>query len=133
MRKSPFVTIHEQQAAHLGQSAALADEFDKEFACLVQNKGWVYAQHVANQIQKEFECKPTDPNWNTFTTIQFALNQLFERVRVRARKATDTVAPGQSILAEIKERDASNRNSSGRNKPTGTPADAGSGRKRARK
>lgn len=105
---SPMAEIAERQKAYLNQSATLRHEIDKELACLVQTDGWKYAQRVALEIQQEFNCKPTDPNWQVLTTIQYAYNRLFDECRVRAKQAESRVIPGQSILAEIKENHADN-------------------------
>ena len=107
---NPVADVMSAQREFLQQRAAVEREKNKELACLVQTKGWLYAQHVANEIQKEYECKPTDPNWTTYTTIQYALNQLFGRVRQKtqttespeARKAAETASITERIAAEIK-------------------------------
>jgi len=89
-------------------SALLADVRNKELLYLVQTEGWAYAQLMAGEIQKEFECRPGEPGWQTLTTIQYALNQLIGRVRRGAEqaRAKETALPSQSITAEIKKQDA---------------------------
>ena len=82
------------------------EEFNRELLPLLQTKGWLYAQRVALEVQNEFRCKPTDPNWLVYTTIQYAFNQLFDQVKQRAKSVDESVKTGQSILAEIKEKNA---------------------------
>lgn len=129
---NPVADVMSAQREFMQQRAAVDREKNKELTCLVQTKGWIYAQHVANEIQKKFECLPTDPNWNTYTTIQYAFNQLFAQVRLKAqttkspeaRRAEESTSITERIAAEIKAK--YDDRSSGNAKPTGT----GSNRRR---
>lgn len=106
-------TVLAPREEYLKDRAAVQNEANKELARLVQSDSWLYAQRVANEIQKEFECRPNHPDWHVYSTVQYALNQLFERIRVRAKVARNIPSQG-SILAEIKERnDSPSRRKSG--------------------
>lgn len=114
------------KAAFLDERAALNDEIDRELSSLVQTKGWAYAQRVAHEVQEKFNCDPTHPDWHVYTTVQYALNQLFGKIRIRAndyQRKRGTVAVGQSITAEIKEKHESKRNSIRGNEPTDSLAE----------
>lgn len=104
---NPLVELKKPQLAHVKERQAAERQISKELAYLVGSEGWLYAQRVANQIQKEFDCKPTDPGWQTLTTIQYAFNQLFGRVKKRIEETAEPIL-GQSILAEIAEQNADN-------------------------
>lgn len=58
---------------------------------LVNSKGYSYAKSVAYEICKEFECRPTDPNWMQYTTIKYALETLFHRIERGATKSPKDV------------------------------------------
>ena len=114
---------------HVSERASLEREFNKELACLVQAKGWLYAQRVANQIQNEFACTPKDdPHaWLVYTTIQYALNQFFSRIKLRIKEFESAPIPGQSILAELE-----NTNGSRSRRNASKPSTTGASRRRRR-
>lgn len=47
---------------------------------LVNHKGYFYAKEVARKIKKEFECRPGSDGWETYSTIAWALDSLFNRI-----------------------------------------------------
>ncbi len=85
-----------QQATDLNQRANAA------LLGLCQSESYKYIRGIASEIQAEFRCKPTDPNWTTFTTIGYAFEQLFSKMEQKARTAQQSEAP-KSILAEIQQ------------------------------
>ena len=86
---------------------------------LFQSEGYRYLQTIAAEIEAEYTCKPTDPNWQTFTTIGYAFGSLFSRVMKEARKGQQA-APRTSILEEI-QNNARNSNSRRDNSDPGSP------------
>lgn len=72
-------------------------------AGLCQGEAYKYLQLIASQIEAEYKCKPTDPNWHVYSTIGYAYGTLFAKVAAEARKAKENPT-SNSILAEIQNK-----------------------------
>lgn len=117
------------------QAASVVDDL----ACIAQTKGWVYAQHVANGICEEFKCKPTDPEWQTYTTIQYAFRRLFDFVklqqpasRTEPLKAPEGPSRVEQIESEIRSTYGRSRGNADSSKGTGSSGRPRAGGKRIR-
>lgn len=75
----------ETQKLQLEAVKALQADVSAQMRCLVSQKGYSYARNIARDLAKEFECKPTDPNWQVYTTIKWSLDKLFSRIEEVAK------------------------------------------------
>jgi len=88
---------------------ALQADVSSQLRCLVSLKGYGYARNVATQIAKEFECKPTDPNWQVYTTVKWSLDKLF--IEIEKLASYDVAQTPKEVMA-----DANNRRNTRRRK-----------------
>lgn len=87
--------LAEKRRAELKEVLAQRDDIATSLRCLVSMKGYGYARSIASQIAKEFECKPTDPNWQVYTTVKWSLDKLFLEIENIAR--TEQTTPKESM------------------------------------
>lgn len=97
--------VNEKLEERKAERAMVRRGADDELLCLVQGEGWGYAQLVAKEIAAEYKCKPTDPEWQTLTTIQYAFDELFTRINRRALVA----AQAKGLTIAEKENDSRSR------------------------
>jgi hypothetical protein len=105
--------LAEKRRQELAELKARHEDVTASIRCLVSMKGYGYARSIANQIAKEFECKPTDPNWQVYTTVKWSIDKLFAQLEDIAR--TENKTPKEEMAH------ANNRRN---RKPTGTSTGA---------